>query len=156
MRHTAFIVATLSGSLLFGASVVDALRMPGLGVSADAASPQASASRAGRAPTAPAQAQLSALAAAIEDQFPGHAVDVALAAPAIVDLGPAQQEVQALARVRIDGSTPMLVRANALYDRQARSVAAPSLWFEGSDPRPVSEAMRRGLANAAARRLDAE
>jgi hypothetical protein len=153
MRQTAFIVATLTGSLLFGASVSGVLRAPSMGASGDAAIhagapvPRAAGSL---------HAQSLALAAAIEDQFPGHAVDVALEAPTVEDDGASQQQVLALARVRIDGSAPMLVRANALYDRASRSVAAPSLWFEGTGERAVSDATRRGLAAAAARRLDAE
>lgn len=153
MRQTAFIVATLTGSLLFGASVTDALRAPvGLGppVSGAQASPAAEAG----APRL--QPQSAALAAAIEDQFPGHAVEVAFDAPTLADAGSAQQEMQALARVRVDRSAPMLVRATALYDRASRSVAAPSLWFEGADARPVSKAVRHDLAAAAMRRLDAE
>jgi hypothetical protein len=153
MRQAAFIVATLTGSLLFGASVTNALRAPvGFGslVSAAHASP------ADGAQASQLQPQSAALAAAIEDQFPGHAVDVALDTAMLAGAGPAQQEVQALARVRIDGSAPMLVRATALYDLESRSVAAPSLWFEGTDPRPASGAIRHDLVAAATRRLDAE
>jgi hypothetical protein len=153
MRHTAFIVATLTGSLLFGASVSGALRAPAIGSSGAVAT--AVAEGATTSPDA-MRAQSAALVAAIEDQFPGHAVDVALQAPTIEDDGAAQQQVQALARVRIDGSAPMLVRANALYDRGTRSVDAPSLWFEGTGERRVSDATRHALAAAAAQRLDAE
>jgi hypothetical protein len=154
MRQTAFIVATLTGSLLFGASVSGALRAPAIGTSGGDAAVLAHA--AGVERTNAMQAQAAALAAAIEDQFPGHAVDVALEAPTIEDEGSAQQQVRALARVRIDGSAPMLVRANALYERETRSVDAPSLWFEGTAERQVSDATRRDLAAAATRRLDSE
>jgi hypothetical protein len=153
MRQTAFIVATLTGSLLFGASVSGALRAPasvGIPGSSDlGAAVQAQARDTG------ARAQ-AALVAAIEDQFPGHTVDVALQAPVIDDDGASQQQLQALARVRIDGSAPMLVRANALFDRATRSIDEPSLWFEGTGEHPVSDATRRGLAAAATQRLDAE
>jgi hypothetical protein len=152
MRHPAFIVATLTGSLLFGASVAGVLRSPFAGITAGASGLQSPPA----ANAASAHASAAALAAAIEDQFPGHEVDVALGSPMLADAGPSQQEVQALARVRIDGSQPMPVRASALYDRGTRSIAAPSLWFEGSGEQPVSGAMRSDLAAAATRRLDAE
>jgi hypothetical protein len=141
MRQPAFIVATLTGSLLFGASVAGALR--------------------GHAVPAPSrdvvvQPQAVALAAAIEGQFPGHVVDVALDEPLLADAGPAQQEVQALAKVRIDGSAPMPVRAVALYDREARSIDAPSLWFEATGAKPAADEVRQALAAATTHRLDAE
>jgi hypothetical protein len=152
MRQPAFIVATLTGSLLFGASVAGALRAPGLDATGLAANAPAQGSLASQA----AAPQAAALAAAIEAQFPGHAVQVALDAPAVAEAGAAQQEVQALARVRIDGSAPMLVRATALYDDASRSIDAPSLWFEGTGAQGVSADLRRALAAAAARRLGAE
>jgi hypothetical protein len=158
MRHPAFIVATLTGSLLFGASVAGALRAPLAGITGGtigAKSVEASPSPAA-AKAASARAQAALLVAAIKDQFPGHAVDVALAAPTLADDGPSQQQMQALARVRIDGSAPMPVRASALYDRETRSIATPSLWFEGTGEQPASGTMRRDLAAAATRRLDAE
>jgi hypothetical protein len=157
MRHPAFIVATLTGSLLFGASVAGALRAPlagiaggPIGANSFVDSPSAAAG------VASTRAQAAVLVAAIKDQFPGHVVDVDLAAPTLADAGPSQQEVQAVASVRIDGSAPMPVRASALYDRETRSIATPSLWFEGTGDRPVSGTMRRDLAAAATRRLDAE
>jgi hypothetical protein len=161
MRQPAFIVATLTGSLLFGASVAGALRAPGIGVSLDAAPQAMPASHVVRTPSVPARMQSAALAAAIEGQFPGHAVDVVLDASTLpederMDDGQAQQELQALARVRIDGSAPMLVRASALYDRGTRSVDVPSLWFEGTGAQPAPDAVRRDLVAAAARRLAAE
>lgn len=157
MRHPAFIVATLTGSLLFGASVAGALRAPLAGITGGAlATDSLQASPSAAAKAIPARAQAAVLVAAIKDQFPGHVVDVDLAAPTLADAGPSQQEMQALARVRIDGSAPMPVRASALYDRETRSIATPSLWFEGTGDRPVSGTMRRDLAAAATRRLDAE
>lgn len=158
MRHPAFIVATLTGSLLFGASVAGALRTPlaGLTTGGAVAANSLEASPSGTANAASTRAQAAVLAAAIKDQFPGHTVDVDLAVPTLADAGPSQQEMQALARVRIDGSAPMPVRASALYDRETRSIAAPSLWFEGTGDLAVSGALRRNLAAAAARRLDAE
>ncbi len=158
MRHPALLIATLTGSLLFGASVTGALRAPALapaspGAWASVEEGATTAALPGRALQGP---QARALAAAICAQFPGHDVDVALETPLISDAGPAQQEVEALARVRIDGSAPMLVRATALYDRQAGRAEAPSLWFEGTGERAVSGATQHGLAAAAVRRLDAE
>jgi len=148
MRQTAFIVATLTGSLLFGATFAGAWQAP-LFAGAGGGTPAAQAADDGAPPA-------GALAAAIGDQFPGHAVEVALGAPTLVDAGPAQREVQALARVRIDGSAPMLVRANALYDRDAASLSAPSLWFEGGGSIPADDAARAALARAAEARLGAE
>lgn len=160
MRQPALLIATLTGSLLFGASVSGALQAPAL--AAPALAPQATdAAASGRATpgkqdAVPQGPQARALAAAIAAQFPGHAVDVAVDTPLISDAGPAQQQVEALARVRIDGSAPMLVRATALYDREARSAVAPSLWFEGSGEQEIPRTTQRGLAAAAAQRLDAE
>lgn len=156
MRQPALLIATLTGSLLFGASVAGALHAPALAMSSMAGTASAEAAAFAPRETRAAGAQAEALAAAIAAQFPGHAVDVAIDAPLVSDAGPAQQEVEALARVRIDGSAPMLVRATALYDREARSAGEPSLWFEGSGEHAVSDATQRGLAAAAARRLDAE
>lgn len=159
MRQPALLIATLTGSLLFGASMSGALRAPALAMPAAAATSSSSTGDAGSAGTSgilPQGAQAKALAAAIGAQFPGHAVDVVVDTPLISDAGPAQQEVEALARVRIDGSDPMLVRATALYDREARSADAPSLWFEGTGEQAVSETTQRGLVAAAAQRLDAE
>jgi hypothetical protein len=161
MRQPALLIATLTGSLLFGASVTGALRAPALAMPAVVATTTPTAARdEGSNEGAPglhaAGAQADALAAAIGAQFPGHSVEVAIDTPLISDAGPAQQQVEALARVRIDGSAPMLVRATALYDREARSADAPSLWFEGTGEHAVSPATQRGLATAAARRLDAE
>jgi len=160
MRQPALLIATLTGSLLFGASVSGALQAPAL--AAPALAPQATNAAASARATPDEQGAVSqgpqarALAVAIAAQFPGHAVEVAVDTPLISDTGPAQQQVEALARVRIDGSAPMLVRATALYDREARNADAPSLWFEGSGEHEVSGATQRGLAAAAARRLDAE
>lgn len=156
MRHPAFIVATLTGSLLFGVSVAGALHAPLAGITGGTIAQGLEASPSATAKAASARAQAAVLVAAIKDQFPGHAVDVDLAAPTLADDGPSQQEMQALARVRIDGSAPMPVRASALYDRETRSIATPSLWFEGTGERPVSGTMRRDLAAAATRRLHAE
>lgn len=156
MRQPAFIVATLTGSLLFGASVAGALRAPVVGISGDITSAAALASMPARTESASQRAQSAMLVAAIKDQFPGHAVEVALEAPMLSDAAPEQQELQALARVCIDGSAPMLLRATALYDQETHAVAAPSLWFEGSGGRPASDSMRRRLASATARRLDVE
>jgi hypothetical protein len=155
MRHPAFIVATLTGSLLFGASVAGALHAPLAGLTGGTEN-SVQAPRSAAAKTASTRAQATALVAAIKDQFPGHAVAVDLAAPMLADAGPSQQEMQALASVRIDGSAPMPVRASALYDRETDSIAAPSLWFEGTGDVAVSGALRRTLAAAASRRLDAE
>lgn len=154
MRQPAFIVATLTGSLLFGASVAGALRAPVVGVSGDVA--HASVDASTRAEAASQRAQSAMLVAAIKDQFPGHAVDVALEAPTLSDAAPEQQELQALARVRIDGSVPMPVRVTALYDREAGSIAAPVLRFEGTGGRPAADATRGALAAAATHRLEAE
>lgn len=157
MRQPAFIVATLTGSLLFGASVAGALRGPAIGTSATAVAPAARTAEIARAhAVTETQAQVSTLAAAIQDQFPGHRVDVALDRPIVAETGPAQQEMQALARVRIDGSAPMPVRVSALYDRDARSIDAPSLWFEATGARPAAESLRRSLTSATTHRLGAE
>jgi hypothetical protein len=158
MRQPAFIVATLTGSLLFGASVAGAMHAPVIATSAAIAMPAHStpSGRAAANAAAEAQPQVAALAAAIQDQFPGHAVEVVLDKPMLADAGPAQQEVEVLARVRIDGSAPMPVRAVALYDREARSIAAPSLWFEAAGAQPAGDPVRRSLLDAATHRLDAE
>lgn len=157
MRQPAFIVATLTGSLLFGASIAGALRAPSIGTSAMVVAPSMRAAGIARAhAVAETQAQVATLAAAIQDQFPGHRVDVALDRPIVAGTGPAQQEMEALARVRIDGSAPMPVRVSALYDRDTRSVDAPSLWFEAIGARPADEPLRRSLAAATTRRLGAE
>lgn len=157
MRQPAFIVATLTGSLLFGASIAGALRTPAVATSTMVVAPATHAADIARAhAAAEAEAQVATLAAAIQDQFPGHRVDVALDSPIISATGPAQQEMQALARVRIDGSAPMPVRISALYDREARSIDAPSLWFEASGAQPASDPLRRSLAAATTHRLDAE
>lgn len=164
MRQPALIIATLTGSLLFGVSAAGGLRAPALAMPGFSMQPAPAATRdapssSARADAPPQGAQARALVAAIVAQFPGHAVDVAIDTPLVADAGPAQQEVEALVRIRIDGSTPMLVRATALYDREARTAATPSLWFEGSGgqaDRPVSDATQHLLAAAAARRLDAE
>jgi hypothetical protein len=156
MRQPAFIVATLTGSLLFGASVAGAMRGQAIGKAAMIAMPAHAAEAARVDAVAGARPQFAALAAAIQAQFPGHAVDVALGKPVLVDAGAAQQEVQALARVRIDGSAPMPLRVVALYDREARSVAAPSLWFEAAGAHPADARVRRSLATAATQRLGSE
>lgn len=157
MRQPAFIVATLTGSLLFGASIAGAWRAPATANPVAIATPATRAEAAARAQAvAETQAQLVTLAAAIQDQFPGHRVDVALDRPIVADAGPAQQEMQALARVRIDGSAPMPVRVSALYDREARSIDSPSLWFEATGAQAADEAMRRALATATTHRLGAE
>jgi hypothetical protein len=157
MRQPAFIVATLTGSLLFGASVAGALRAPSAGTSATVVAPTTRAGEIARAhAVAETRAQLATLAAAIQDQFPGHRVDVALDRPIVAETGPAQQEMQALARVRIDGSAPMPVRISALYDRDTRSIDAPSLWFEATGAQPADGSLRRSLAAATIQRLGAE
>lgn len=164
MRQPAMIVATLTGSLLFGVSIAGALRAPAPGAPAagtlHVVATNADAPRSIRDDAEPtASLQSAALADAIRQAFPGHAVDVALDVPtrAVVDPGSVQEEVHALARVRIDGSAPMPVRAVALYDREARSILAPSLSFEGAaSPQPVDAPMRDALAAATARRLGAE
>lgn len=157
MRQPAFFVATLTGSLLFGASIAGALRTPAIATPTSVVAPATHAAEVARAQAvAETQAQAATLAAAIQDQFPGHTVDVALDRPVISATGPAQQEMQALARVRIDGSAPMPVRISALYDREARSIDAPSLWFEATGAEPASDPLRRSLAAATTHRLDAE
>lgn len=157
MRQPAFIVATLTGSLLFGASIAGALHGPTFGTSTTAVAPATRAAEIARVhAVAETQAQVATLAAAIQDQFPGHRVDVALDRPIVAETGPAQQEMQALARVRIDGSAPMPVRVSALYDREARSIDAPSLWFEATGAQPASESLRRSLGSATTHRLGAE
>ena len=154
MRQPAFIVATLTGSLLFGASIAGALRAP-VGISGDVVH-GAHASMRAFVESASQRERAAMLVAAIADQFPGHAVDVALEAPTLSDAAPEQQEVEAAARVRIDGSEPMPVRATALYDRQARSIASPTLRFEAAAGQPATEAMRGALAAAAIHRLEGE
>lgn len=157
MRQPAFIVATLTGSLLFGASIAGALRAPATGTPTSIIAPATRAAETARAHAlAETQAQVATLAAAIQDQFPGHRVDVALDTPIIAGAGPAQEEMQALARVRIDGSEPMPVRISALYDREARSIDAPSLWFEANGAQPADATLRRALAAATTHRLGAE
>ena len=157
MRQPAIIVATLTGSLLFGASIAGALRAPSMGPSASVvASATREAEIARTHAVAETQAQVATLAAAIQDQFPGHRVDVALDRPIVAETGPAQQEMQALARVRIDGSAPMPVRISALYDRGTRSIDAPSLWFEATGAQPADGSLRRSLAAATTQRLGGE
>lgn len=156
MRQPAFIVATLTGSLLFGASVAGALRGPAIGASAAIAAPTHAMEDPRTESTVDAQPRIAALAAAIQDQFPGHVVDVALDKPVLADAAPAQQEVQALAHVRIDGSAPMQVRAVALYDREARSLDAPALWFEAAGAQPADGDVLRSLAATTTRRLGSE
>ncbi len=157
MRQPAFIVATLTGSLLFGVSIAGALRGPSTATPASFVAPATHAADVARAhAVAETQAQVATLAAAIQDQFPGHRVDVALDRPMVAAAGLAQQEMQALARVRIDGSAPMPVRVSALYDRGSRSIDAPSLWFEASGAQPADEALRRSLAAATTHRLGGE
>lgn len=157
MRQPAFIVATLTGSLLFGASIAGALHTPAIGTSPSITVATASATDAVREhAVAETQARLATLAAAIQDQFPGHRVDVALETPIVAEAGPAQQEMQARARVRIDGSAPMPVRVSALYDRDARSIDAPSLWFEATGARPAGDLLRRSLVAATTHRLGSE
>ena len=155
MRQPAFIVATLTGSLLFGASVASvagAMRGTALPAVPAATAPAARVAQVDIAP----RPQALALAEAIRQQFPGHAVDVAFVAPLLAGGGPSQEEVQALASIRIDGSAPMTVRMAALYDREARSVDAPSLWFEAEGAQPATEPLRRALAAATTQRLGAE
>jgi hypothetical protein len=157
MRQPAFIVATLTGSLLFGASIAGALRSPSDGTPASFVAPATHAADIARAHVAAeTQAQVATLAASIQDQFPGHRVDVALDRPIIAAAGSAQQEMQALARVRIDGSEPMPVRVSALYDLESRSIDTPSLWFEATGARPADAALRRSLAAATTHRLGGE
>jgi hypothetical protein len=147
MRQPAFFIATLGASLLFGASAAGAFHA---GIALPPAQPPAAGVVAKHdVPTV-------ALAASIADQFPGHAVSVQLDDPAIEDASAVQQQVQALARVRIDGSAPMLVRATALYDHDSRSIDAPSLFFEATGARPAAPAVDRSLAAEATRRLGAE
>lgn len=162
MRQPAFIVATLTGSLLFGASIAGALRGPSTATPASFVASATQAADIARAhavaehAVAETEAQVATLAAAIQDQFPGHRVDVALDRPMVAAAGPAQQEMQALARVRIDGSAPMPVRVSALYDRGTRSIDAPSLWFEATGAQPADEALRRSLVAATRHRLGGE
>ena len=155
MRQPAFIVATLTGSLLFGASVAGAMRGTALPAVPAATAPAARVAQVAQVDIAP-RPQALALAEAIRQQFPGHAVDVAFVAPLLAGGGPSQEEVQALASIRIDGSAPMTVRTAALYDREARSVDAPSLWFEAEGAQPATEPLRRALAAATTQRLGAE
>jgi hypothetical protein len=148
MRQPAFIVATLTGSLLFGASLAGVPRTQPAAAQAAHATAEAGTGDIAHA---------DALATAIRAQFPGHAVDVKMQAPSLDAMGPTQQEVRARAAVRIDGSAPMPVRAVALYDRDARGFDAPFLRFETTAaPQPATDALRDALAVAADRKLDAE